>query len=158
VKHKPLKAYLSGGMEYAKNEGINWREDLDQWIHKNLGHSVFNPNKESEKYLSKSLSGRSFRLLKSTDIKAYTKIVRKFVESDSKEIATRSDYVVCYWDKSAQQGAGTKGELTIARYFNKPVYMVTRISKEKIPGWVLGCVTKHFSSFEQLKDYLETIY
>lgn len=154
MKHKIVRAYLSGGMEYAKNEGIDWRNDIGSWIYNNLGHNIFNPNIESEKYLTKSLSNRNFRPLKSTDIDAYTRIVKQFVIKDSKEIATRSDYVVCHWDQSAQRGAGTKGELTIARYFNKPVYMVTRIPKERIPGWVLGCVTEFFISFEQLKEFL----
>ena len=131
---------------------------VETWISKTLGHKVFNPNVESEKFLAKSLPIKSFRSLKSTDIKIYTKIVRQFVIKDSKEIATRSDYVICYWDKGAHCGAGTKGELTIARYFNKPVFMVTRIPKEKIPGWVLGCVTEFFSSFEKLKKFLVSIY
>ncbi len=100
---------LSGGMEYAKNEGINWRNNIGSWISKNLGHKIFNPNIESEKYLANSLPNKNFRSLKSTDIKTYTKIVRRFVIKDSKEIATRSDYVICYWDQSAQRGAGTKG-------------------------------------------------
>lgn len=154
MKHKKARVYLSGGMEYAKNEGIDWRNDISSWIHKNLGHNIFNPNIESEKYLAKSLSNKNFRSLKSIDIKTYSKIVKQFVIKDSKEIATRSDYVICYWDQSAQRGAGTKGELTIAQYFNKPVYMVTRIPKKRIPGWVLGCVTEFFSSFEQLKEFL----
>jgi len=154
MKQKRLRVYLSGGMEYAKNEGINWRSEMDIWIRKNLHHQVFNPNIESEKYLAKLLPNKDFRSLKSTDIKAYTKIVKKFVILDSKEIATRSDYIICYWDQSAQRGAGTKGELTIARYFNKPVYMVTSMPKEDIPGWVLGCITEFFSSFEQLKTFL----
>ena len=158
MKRKIVHVYLSGGMEYAKNEGIDWRNDLDTWIRKNLEHNIFNPNIESEKYLGKSLPDRNFRALKSTDIQAYIKIVKKFVIIDSKEIAIRSDYVVCYWDKSAQRGAGTKGELTIARYFNKPVYMVTRIPKERIPGWVLGCVTQFFISFGQLKEFLVLKY
>ena len=145
-------------MEYAKNEGIDWRYKMDHWLRSNLGHQVFNPNVESEKILANSLTKKNFRSLKSTDIDAYIKIVKQFVITDSKEIATRSDYIICYWDRSAQRGAGTKGELTIARYFGKPVYMVTRISKEKIPGWVLGCVTKFFNSFEQLKSYLTSKY
>jgi hypothetical protein len=158
MKRKRSRAYLSGGMEYAKNEGIDWRNDIGSWVYKNFGHTIFNPNIESEKYLAKSLPNKNFRSLKSTDIESYTKIVRQFVIMDSKEIATRSDYVICYWDHSAQRGAGTKGELTIARYFNKPVYLVTRMSKENIPGWVLGCVTEFFTSFEQLKEFLASKY
>jgi hypothetical protein len=154
MKHNEVWVYLSGGMEYAKNEGIDWRSEMEYWIRKNLKQKIFNPNVESEKYLRKALPKRNFRSLKSTNIDAFIKIVRRFVILDSKEIAERSDYVICYWDKSAQLGAGTKGELTIARYFNKPVYMVTQMQKEKIPGWVLGCVTKFFNSFDQLKHFL----
>jgi hypothetical protein len=158
MKQKTVRVYLSGGMEYAQNEGIDWRQDLDSWIRKSLGHKVFNPNVESEKVLAKLLPNSDFRLLKSIDLKTYLKIARRYVFLDSKEIAIRTNYVICYWDQSAQRGAGTKGELTIARYFNKPVFMVTRIQKEKIPGWVLGCVTEFFSSFEQLKKFLLSIY
>jgi hypothetical protein len=155
LKKDPIRVYLSGGMEYARNEGSDWREDMSRWVKDNLHQSVFNPNVESDKYLHKVLINKNFRLLKSTDIERYKRIARHFVEQDSREVALRADYVICYWDKSAQRGAGTKGELTIAHYFGKPVYMVTRISCENIPGWVLGCVTESFSSFQQLKDFLK---
>jgi hypothetical protein len=158
MKRKTIRVYLSGGMEYAKNEGVNWRNSMDMWIRRNLGHTVFNPNTESEKYLNKALPHGDFRTLKSTDINAFTKIVKKFVSMDSKEIAQRSDYIICYWDKSAQRGAGTKGELSIARYFNKPVYVVTCVPKEQIPGWILGCVSKFFASFDELKKFLLANY
>ncbi|MGD0590013.1 MAG: hypothetical protein ABSA44_04335 [Bacteroidota bacterium] len=154
MAHKRMYAYLSGGMEYALNEGKDWRWDIENWIQKSLKHKVFNPNVASDQYLRKVLHKNNFRNLKSTNLDTYIKIVQKFVIQDSKEIATRSDYVICYWDMSAQQGAGTKGELTIAKYFKKPIYLVTHMPKEKIPGWVLGCVTEFFSSLEDLKEYL----
>ena len=153
-----MHVYLSGGMEYARNEGKDWREEMENWIKKSLRHKVFNPNVKSKTYLDKILPNNNFRLLKSTDIKAYIKIVKRFVEIDTHEIATRSDYIICYWDKGASRGAGTKGELTIARYFDKPVYMVTAISQKNIPGWVLGCVTEFFDSFHQLKTFLLKTY
>jgi len=158
MKHKRLKVYLSGGMEYAKNEGVDWRTDLDKWIRSNLQHSVFNPNVESDKYLHKVMPNKDFRNFKTSNIDVYTKIVKHFVDQDSKEIALNSDYVICFWDASAQRGAGTKGELTIARYFRKPVYIVTKIPKKNIPGWVLGCVTEFFQSFDELNIYLHRKY
>ena len=154
MAHKRMHVYLSGGMEYALNEGKDWRLDIENWIQKSLKHKVFNPNVASDQYLHKVLHKNNFRSLKSTNLDTYIKIVQKFVIQDSKEIATRSDYVICYWDMSAQRGAGTKGELTIAKYFMKPVYLVTHMPKEKIPGWVLGCVTEFFSSLDDLKEYL----
>ena len=155
---KQLRTYLSGGMEYAKNEGMNWRKEMETWITSELGHSVFNPNFESEKYLKKTLPGENLRSLKFSDIDRFRRIVRGIVKLDSREIALRSDYVVCYWDVSAQRGAGTKGELSLARYFNKPVYIVTQMRVENIPGWILGCSSGIFRSFAELKEYLRKKY
>lgn len=141
-------------MEYAKNEGADWRYMLEEWIESHLHHSVFNPNRESEKFLRRALPNEDLRALKQTDIARYTSVVRRLVDLDSKEIATKSDYIVCYWDRSAARGAGTKGELTVARLFGKPVFMVTRIKQESIAGWVLGCASNIFRSFDELKLFL----
>lgn len=158
MKSKRLRAYLSGGMEYAKGEGADWRREFEQWLKSSLGHSVFNPNSESERYLAKKYPGDNFRSLKEKDVESFTRIVRGIVDLDSTEIAKRSDYVVCYWDESALRGAGTKGELTIARFFRKPVYMVTSFDPEDLPGWILGCTTKRFKSFDELRSYLVMSY
>ncbi len=151
---KSLKAYLSGGMEFAKGEGADWRYEMEDWIRKNLKHSIFNPNRESEKFLLKKFPSGNFRKLKYENVKRYTEVVRDLIDLDSREIAHRSDYIVCYWDESAQKGAGTKGEITIARFLEKPVYLVTQMKPEDIPGWVLGCTTRIFGSFDELKEFL----
>ena len=149
-----MRAYLSGGMEYADGEGVAWRKELQQWIEGSLGHQVFNPNVESRRIFQAEYPNLDFRALKSKDISRYQEIVRRLVDLDCREIAERSDYVVCYWDEGAAKGAGTKGELTMARFFGKPVYLVTSFPLQEIPGWVLGCVTKVFGSFEELKGFL----
>jgi hypothetical protein len=145
-------------MEYARNEGVDWRSTMEKWIVRELGHSVFNPNSESKRYLKKKLPKVSLRELKFTDMDKFQSIVRGIVKLDSEEIAKRSDYIICYWDRSAQRGAGTKGELTVARFFNKPVYMVSNIQRTNIPGWILGCTSQMFESFKDLKDFLRTKY
>lgn len=158
MKRRRLRAYLSGGMEFAKKEGADWRAEMDRWVKENLNHSVFNPNTESRKFLAKKFPKGDFRKLKFDDTEKFTTIVKAIVDLDSKEIARRSDYVICYWDASAQKGAGTKGELTIAKFFHKPVYMVTRMRHHTIPGWILGCTTKIFSSFQELQAFLLNEY
>lgn len=158
LRNKKLRTYLSGGMEYASGEGADWRLELEQWLRIHLKHSVFNPNKESKKYLSQKLPDEDFRLLKNQNIQKYISIVRTLVVKDTTEIAKYTDYLICLWDESAQRGAGTKGELTIANFFRKPIYIVTQFKKEDIPGWVLGCATKFFSSFNELKEFLQKKY
>lgn len=155
---RKIRTYLSGGMEYAKSEGEDWRRSMDGWITSELGHSVFNPNKESEKYLRKKIPKEDLRKLKFSNIERFQSIVRGIVKMDSREIAYNSDYVICYWDSSALRGAGTKGELTLARFFGKPVYMITKMKKSTIPGWILGCTTRIFPSFSLLKTFLKEKY
>jgi hypothetical protein len=150
-----MRAYLSGGMEYADGEGVHWRRDLQNWIEAELGHEVFNPNVESDRFFAARYPGIDFRNLKYEDIDRYRDIARALVEIDCGEIAKRTDYLVCYWDGGAARGAGTKGELTMAKFFGKPVYLVTEFASHEIPGWVLGCATKLFASFDELKSFLK---
>jgi len=153
-----MRAYLSGGMEHAHNHGASWRKELEEWIRSRLGHEVFNPNVESERYFAAlGIDDEYFRKLKFADIERYQAIVRGLVELDTNEIARRTDYLICLWDESAQLGAGTKGELSIAKFFGKPVFMVTSMELHEIPGWVLGCTTKIFRSFDELKEFLLTM-
>ncbi len=141
-------------MEYAPHEGREWRQEMQQWLQEALRCEVFNPKLESERFLSTHYPHVDVRALKADDIVSYAAIVAQLVELDCREIAERADLVICYWDEAAMRGAGTKGELTIARHFGKPVYMVTSIPYTEIPGWVLGCTTMVFSSFDELKAFL----
>ncbi|MEW6512212.1 MAG: hypothetical protein AB1428_14775 [Bacteroidota bacterium] len=149
------RVYLSGGMEYAADEGRDWRRGLQSWLESELHCSVFNPNAESDRFLQRAYPGVDMRALKFSDIGAFTEIVRQLVDLDCREIAERTDFVVCYWDEAAQRGAGTKGELTMARHSGKPAYLVTAMPVEDIPGWVLGCTSRIFDSFDDLKSSLK---
>ena len=154
--HRHRRVYLSGGMEYAENEGRDWREEIQKWLQSELGCTVFNPNHESRRFFDTRYPGLDFRALKRNDPDRYRTIVEQLVDLDCNEIAERSDYVICYWDQGAMRGAGTKGELTMARFFGKPVYMVTTVPFEDIPGWVLGCIKTIFADFDSLKRSLSS--
>jgi hypothetical protein len=150
------RVYLSGGMEYADNEGRDWRQTVHSKIDTELGWSVFNPNVESDRFFQAHYPLLDIRSLKQTDTLKYQEIVERLVEIDCTEIADRSDLVICYWDESAMRGAGTKGELTIAKHFGKPVYMVTSMPATQIPGWVLACTTRIFPTFDELYTFLHS--
>lgn len=150
-----MRYYLSGGMEYASDEGRDWRGVMQDWLEQELHASVFNPNFESDRLFTTRHAGVNFRALKTEAPDQYRAIAAELVELDCHEIAERSDVVICLWDQSAMRGAGTKGELTIAKFFHKPVYMVTTMPVSDIPGWVLGCATSVFGNFEELREYLK---
>lgn len=153
-----LKAYLSGGMEYAENYGADWRKEMGSWLKKELRHEPFNPVVASEKFLTSAYPDVDFRRSKVDDLKTHLKIAKEIVELDSKEIVLHSDYLICYYDESAQRGAGTKGELTVAQIFGKLVYLVKGMELESVPSWVLGCADHIFNDFEDLKSFLKKKY
>lgn len=156
ARSKKPRAYLSGGMEYSRGEGADWRLAMESWLRTTLAHSVFNPNVASAAFLRKrGYRKSSFRVLKSRNLNAYVRIVSAIVDRDSREIVDNASYVICKWDRSAERGAGTKGEVTLAKLVRKPVYVVTTVRPENIPGWVLGCTTKMFRSFSELKEFLK---
>jgi len=147
-------AYLSGGMEYAANLGADWRSELESWLHDELDQECFNPVKASETFLGGQYPDVDFRATKKNNIMVHREISRKIVELDTREIIMRTSYVICYYDESAQRGAGTKGELTIASVFGKPVYLVPDMPIDKIPSWVIGCADEIFRDFKSLKEFL----
>lgn len=153
-----LNAYLSGGMEFAENNGADWRTEVETWLKERLDHTCFNPVAASERFLGSRHPGIDFRYSKLNDFSVHKKIAREIIQLDSREIILHSDYVICYYDESAQRGAGTKGELTVAALFDKPVYFVKGMPIAGIPSWVLGCTTELFNSFGQLRNFLEKKY
>jgi len=34
------------------------------------------------------------------------------------------------------------------------VYLVTKLPPQQVSGWILGCASQVFSSFEELREYL----
>jgi hypothetical protein len=153
-----MRVYLSGGMEFADQQGAGWRDEIERWLAETLGHTSFNPVTESRKFLERRYAGSTVPELKETDYYEYRRFLDDIVEIDSNEVAQHADYVICYWDESARRGAGTKGEITLARYFGKPVYLVTDEPAKNLPGWVVGCTTEIFQSFKELKSYLRNQY
>lgn len=153
-----MRAYLSGGMEHARNKGAGWRHSLERWLLSALSHDSFNPVRASEEFLASRYPGIDRRRLKEEDPDEFRKLMGEIVDIDLQALERRCDYCICYWDRSAQEGAGTKGEITLAKYLGKPVYLVTGVPLKNIPGWVIGCSSETFSSIPRLKKFLLGIH
>ncbi len=147
-----MLAYLSGSIEYASDLGVGWRAQLTPFL-RAFGHDVYDPAADTRKNLSED-EVRDFRLWKTSDLPRFQATVRKIIAWDLDWIEHRSDYVVCFFDQAAQRGAGTQGELTFAYRAGIPVYLVLGMPREQVSGWILGCATEVFESFEQLRGFL----
>ncbi len=148
-----MKAYLAGAIEHAPDHGNAWRNEIAAFLKNELNHDCFNPLINEYNLLS-DRERRVFRSLKKTDLIGFKKIVRKIMKKDLKIIAEEIDYIICYWDVHTEKGGGTQGELTLSFYLGIPVYMVTECPVAEISGWIIGCTTKIFSNFNELKYFL----
>ena len=145
-----LKAYLSGGIERAENKGAGWRDDLNPWLDQH-GFQGINPidfDKEIV-YPDKLVDGK-------LNYAPVRESLSKTVERDLNLVAD-SNIIICLWDDAAAAGAGTHGELTMARNYDIPVIIVNKTGL-KIPVWIIGCSTYICDSFEELKGFLACIY
>jgi len=150
-------AYLSGAMENAKDEGADWRNELTIWLKENLNHSVVDPIIETAKLVER-LNSQNYRNWKTSDPNRFKKFVRQAIDNDLDSVINKTDYTICLWNNDVIPGGGTHGEVTMAYYFNKPVYLVNKLKDLEISGWIMSCTTEIFPDIESMKNRLIEIY
>jgi Nucleoside 2-deoxyribosyltransferase len=144
--------YLAGAIEYAPDKGKAWREKLTPFL-QSLGCDVYDPAQDEQKNLTDD-ERTNFRSWKATDLPRFQRTIRKIIDWDIEWITRRADAIIVYWDEYAGRGAGTSGELTAAYRYGKPIYLVAAMPVENISGWILGCATRVFTTFDELSFHL----
>ena len=147
-----MLVYLCGAIEYAPDFGKAWRAEVTAFL-RGLGHAVYDPALDEKKNLSDE-EVRDFRKWKSSDLPRFQRTIRKIIAYDLDLVERECDCIVAYWDEFSGRGAGTQGELTVAHRRGIPIYLVTAIPVEKISGWILGCASHVFTSFDELKAHM----
>jgi hypothetical protein len=147
-----MQVYLSGAIEYAPDKGKAWRAALTPFL-RALQHEVYDPAEDERKNLTEE-ERRNFRAWKQSDLARFRATLRKIIAWDLDWIEHKCDCVIAFWDEYAQRGAGSAAELTLAHRRGVPVYLVVDMPAAQVSGWILGCATEVFTSFEQLRAYL----
>jgi hypothetical protein len=144
--------YLAGSIEYSPDLGKGWRAEITPAL-KALGHEVYNPAEDDLKNLTES-EVRDFRSWKKSDLPRFRRTVQKIIAYDLDLIERQCNAIICYWDEYAGRGAGTQGELTFAHRLGIPVYLICGLPVEQISGWLLGCATEVFATFEEFHEFI----
>ena len=150
-------AYLSGAMENAKNEGSEWRNEMTIWLREKLNHSVIDPVIETAKLVDEQES-QNYRNWKTSDPNKFKEFVRQAIDNDLNSVVNKSDYLICLWNQEVLAGGGTHGEVTMAYYYNKPVYLINQLEDIELSGWIMSCATEIFTDFDTMKNRLLEIY
>jgi len=150
-------AYLSGAMENAQGEGADWRNGITVWLMDNLNHSVIDPVIETAKLVKKQKS-QNYRSWKTADPNKFREFVRLAVDNDLNSVVNKSDYLICLWNNDVISGGGTHGEVTMAYYYNKPIYLINQLKDMELSGWIMACATEIFTDFDSMQKRLLDIY
>ena len=150
-------AYLSGPIENAHNDGTDWRNEITEWLEVKLNHKVFNPVIETKSIIGQH-NTNDFRLMKKTNPDEYKTIIRKIIKVDLDAVVHKSDYLIVKWDESVFRGGGTHGEVTMAYWLKKPVFLVNKLPIDDVSSWIFSCSEYIFENFEDLKKKLEELY
>jgi hypothetical protein len=149
--------YLSGAMENAADEGADWRDELSRWLKSELNHDVIDPVITSQELVNKN-NANDYREWKVSDPDRFIEFVREAIDLDLDNVMNKADYVICLWNKAVFKGGGSHGEVTMAYFMKKPVYLVNQVPLEELSGWIMSCATKIFPDLSELKKFLCKTY
>ena len=150
-------AYLSGAMENAKNEGSGWRNEITIWLREEINHSVIDPVIDTARLVERTES-HDYRNWKTSDPNKFKEFVRQAIDNDLNSVVNKSDYLICLWNQEVLAGGGTHGEVTMAYYYNKPVYLINQLNDIELSGWIMSCATEIFTDFNSMQKRLIEIY
>lgn len=140
-------------MEFAEDGGAGWRREMSLWLARHLGHRTLDPTHFEHDQLSHEQKSR-LPLLKRHDLEELRRLARRIVLYDLEMLLRRADYLICYWTEETQRGCGSAGEITMAAWAGKPVYLVLDYPRERMSTWMAGCTTAIFHDWDGLKQAL----
>ena len=158
-KYSKGNIYLSGGMQMKKGLGATWRRNAAEKL-KTLGYFPLDITELDRAYAA--AHGDLFYAYNSEftaeQILQFKSNIRKhFIYTDLELVDKDSDAVIVLWDEAAQLGGGTHNEISHAYEHDVPIFMVTTVPMETVPGWILSQVTKIFTKWDSLYSYLEEL-
>lgn len=99
-----------------------------------------------------------YGLYKSYHYKRFCRYMEKIIFYDIHLVKKKIGCIICNWTQETANGAGTHGELTVAKVDTKvPIYLVCD-PRLDYPGWIHGCKHKVFDDFKSLKRFLKRKY
>ena len=156
-----LGCYLSGPIDFSPDKGKGWRDEITPFL-KNRGIRVFNPLNHHETfhikedidtvkrpYMQKLLAEGKFDELQFE--------MRELVHLDLRTIDLASFMIVNY-DTSIHL-CGTIEEISIASRQVKPVLLIAKNGKDKLPSWLYGRLPHEhfFRNIDEVQEYLSKI-
>lgn len=156
-----MAAYLSGSIDSSPDKGKGWRDDMTPFL-EDKGIRVFNPlNHHKTFHITEDIDTvkRPYmnELLKNGKFDELREEMRELCHFDLRAIDLASFMIVNY-DTSLHL-CGTVEEISIGSKQVKPVLIMCKNGKKKLPSWLYGRLPHEyfFDSWEEIRDYLTRI-
>lgn len=158
-KYNRGNLYLSGGMEKAKDLGAGWRRECSKTLTKMnyFPIDICELDRDYAKHHGELFYAYKDDFTPRDMIQFKSNIRKHFIYTDLELVKKDSDAVLILWDEAAQGGGGSHAELATAYENDIPIFIMTHLSLNKIPGWVQAESTKIFQSWEDIYKYLNDL-
>ena len=139
-----------------KNLGLH---DVSVTLHPEVSISVTaNVARSKDEAQIQAETGRALLSQAEEETLAATKTAEAGEFSADEAVAEQADYLIVKWDKSVLKGGGTHGEVTMAYWLKKPIYLVNNLPIEDVSSWIFSCSEEIFDDFEDLKKRFSTLF
>lgn len=159
IDFSKVSVYLCGPMDYAKDAGRGWRNEIIPELVKLGMHEdlIFNPCKKPLSHLGTSLSAEQelvSKFRKKKDWKGLSGIMRQIMHVDLRLVDKADVLIVNLTD--SDKTTGTIHEIVVASLAHKPIYIIDERGKEHVSGWLYGLVG-HDRIFDSVKDVIKEL-
>ena len=150
--------YLSGGMQFAEDDGAGWRIEVSEWL-KEFGYFPIDICALDKAYADKY--GHFLRSVNASKnhLQRKSNVRKHFIQTDIALVKNDSDAVIAYYDESFRRGAGSFSECHVAYEHDIPIFLVSAFSdwEKEVPGWLQALSTKIFTRFSDLRHYMRQL-
>jgi hypothetical protein len=156
-----FKTYLAGPIGVTiQDNAITWRTKVTEGLEK-LNIETLNPM--GEKGGDRLGNGRTKmkEAVANGNLQFIKEYVSKTVIPPDLNMVENSDFITVYIPiDNGYEICGTYGEITLAFYLNKPVYVMTDrcLKPSELPCWLVGCSTTIFNNWNDYYNYIKKEY
>ena len=155
------KTYLAGpiGVPVQKNAMV-WRNRVTEEL-KAFDIEILNPMGEN----GGDRLGEGRKRLEEANLRGDIDFIRKYASEiiipPDLKMVEETDFLTVYIPlDNGYEICGTFGEITLAFYMKKPVYVVTdrSLNPNTLPIWLIGCSTVIFKSWNKYLSFIKKHY
>jgi hypothetical protein len=154
MKRIPV-TYLCGPISLKDNNACRiWRENISIELEK-MGIIPSNPFVNSGNNLP-AIREKLAEASDNKDVEAIRYLVKKHLITQDLDMVKKSNFITAWIPEDKNyEICGSYGEITLAYFLGKPVYIVTDRNPTDIPHWAIGCSTQIFISWFDYYDMIK---